>query len=133
MLVLGNMLTNKKELAIQYHLEGATQTEAVFKAYDCKDEHSAGAFATKLFKQEEVRKRLGEKQSLLDARTIDNIISFQDQVKQAIPCSKVIEKLKTGLESGDARTVDSTIDKYIKIIGGYNTRDSKAVGMFNDL
>jgi phage terminase small subunit len=127
------MLTQKKELAIQYHLDGANQTEAVQRAYDCKNYQSAGALASKLFKQEEVKKRLEEKQAMVDIRTIDNIISFQNQVQHAIPSNYVITKLKELFESKDKRVIDSAIDKYIKIIGGYKEKDSKLVGLFGSI
>ena len=45
-------LTKNQELSIEYVLQGLPQTTAVEKVYNCKNRNSAGALATKLFKQE---------------------------------------------------------------------------------
>ena len=127
------LLTKKQELAIEYLLQGMPQTQAVFKAYDCKDENTAGALATKLFKQEKVKKRLSEKQALLDEKTTQMTADFLMLVKNSIPPQTIINKLKENLEGKDKRIVDSTIDKYLKIIGGYKDSQSKVISMFDKL
>jgi len=127
------MLTTKKELAIEYHLQGLDKTNAVFKAFDCKDKNSASVIASKLFKQEEVKERLAEKQALIDEKTTDLTVDFLTLLKENIPALDVINKLKENLEGKDKRIVDATIDKYMKITGGYKDNQSKAAGLFNKL
>ena len=127
------MLTKKQELAIEYHLQGMDKTNAVFKAFECKDKHTASSLATQLFKRQEVVNRLLEKQALIDEKTTQMTADFLVLVKQNIPPLDVIKKLKTLLESGDGRVVDSAIDKYIKIIGGYSGKDIKAIALFDKL
>ena len=125
------MLTTKQELAIEYHLQGEDKTNAVFKAFDCKDKQSAAALATKLFKQQKVKNRLSEKQVLLDEKTTQMTANFLMLVKKNIPPIKVINKLKENLEGNDGRIVDAAIDKYIKIIGGYKDKEGKMVDLFS--
>jgi len=125
------MLTTKQELAIEYHLQGEDKTNAVFKAFDCKDKQSAAALATKLFKQQKVKNRLSEKQVLLDEKTTQMTANFLMLVKKNIPPIKVINKLKENLEGNDGRIVDAAIDKYIKIIGGYKDKEGKIVDLFS--
>ena len=127
------MLTKNKELAIEYLLQGANQTDAVFKAYDCKNKNSASALATKLFKQEEVKKRLSDKREKLDEATTEINASFIDQVMKAIPARDVIAKLKANLNSNDARSVDQAIDKYVKIIGGYKDKQTSVMTLFQKI
>ena len=125
------MLTTKQELAIEYHLQGEDKTNAVFKAFDCKDKQSAAALATKLFKQQKVKNRLSEKQVLLDEKTTQMTANFLMLVKKNIPAVDVIKKLKENLEGNDKRIVDAAIDKYIKIIGGYKDKEGKIVDLFS--
>lgn len=40
-------LTTKEELAVEYHLQGLDRTNAVFKAFDCKDKKSASVISSK--------------------------------------------------------------------------------------
>lgn len=129
MLYRYNMLTKKQELAIEYRVQGMNQTEAVMKAFDCKNKDSAKAIASRLFKNKEVNERLTEKQLLLDEKTTQMTADFLMLVKQSIPPSVIITKLKENLNGSDKRIVDSTIDKYLKIIGGYKDKTGVAVGL----
>ncbi len=127
------MLTKKQELAIEYHLQGMDKTNAVFKAFECKDKHTASSLATQLFKKQEVVNRLSEKQALIDEKTTQMTADFLALVKENIPPIDVIKKLKENLEGNDKRIVDSAIDKYLKIIGGYKDKESKLAGMFDNV
>lgn len=127
------MLTKKQELAIEYHLQGMDKTNAVFKAFECQDKQSAAVIATKLFKQQKVKDRLSQKQTLIDEKTAQMTADFLALVKKNIPPLDVIKKLKENLEGKDKRIVDAAIDKYLKIIGGYKDKESKLAGMFDNV
>jgi len=127
------MLTKKQELAVQYVIDGNNKSEAVFKAFECKDKDSAYAMATKLFKQKEVKERLSDKQALLDSKTVDDYIDFQHQAKANIPPQNALDKITTLMNCGDKRVELQATDMYLKIIGGYKDKDNKLVGLFASL
>lgn len=127
------MLTKKEELTIEYVLQGFNKGEAVFKAYDCKNMSSASALATKLFKKESVKKRLSERQEKQDDKLSEITVDFVTLVKKTIPLKTVVDILETQLKSEDKRVVDSALDKYIKIIGGYKDSKSKVIGLFEKI
>lgn len=124
------MLTKKQELTIQYVIDGMNRTEAVQKAFDCKNKGSASSLAYKLFKQKEVQDRLTEKQANLDQQTIDKYIDFLHLAEQSINKTQVINKIKELINCGDKRVELQAIDMYLKVIGGYKEKDNKLVGLF---
>ncbi len=127
------MLTKKQELTIQYVIDGMNRTEAVQKAFDCKNKGSASSLAYKLFKQKEVQDRLTEKQANLDQQTIDKYVDFLHLVEANIPKISVINKLKELMHCGDKRVELQSSDMYLKIIGGYKEKETKAIEAFKDL
>jgi len=124
------MLTKKQELAIQLHLNGASKTDAVFRAYDCKKYHTAGAIATKIFKKQEVKDRLNEKQALIDNVSVERIDDFKEQLVNTIPPSRIISSIKAHIECGDKRTEAQARQDYLKILGLYDDRDINVKGIF---
>ena len=126
-------LTKKQELAVEFVIQGSDKTNAVFKAFRCKNKSSASSIATKLFKQKKVQDRLTDKQDKQDEIIAQKNVDFVDQVKKTIPSQLVINKLKEHLNSKDGRISDSALDKYIKIIGGYKDSKGKIIGLFEKL
>jgi len=132
------MLTQKQELAVQYHLNGANKTEAVQRAFDCKNYNTAKSLASKLFKQEKVHQRLTEKQQLLDYKTIDDCVSFQNQLKHRIPFSAVINKLEylMGTDENpqeDKRVLVEAIKLYGQFCGLNKEGEIKSIKQFKEL
>jgi len=125
------MLTTKQELAIQYRSEGMSPTEAVLKAFNCKDKNVAGSLAYQLFKKPEVDKRLMEKQAMIDEKTTEMNVDFITLVKNNIKSQEVINKINELMKCGDKRTELSACDMYLKIIGGYKDKQSKSMDMFD--
>ena len=126
-------LTKKAELAIQYKLDGCNKTQAVRRAYECKDDHTASALADKLFKQPKVVKRLEEKQAMLDSVSIDKIVDFQTQLLDKIPYSKIVAKLNKLIDGKSGRESLEAIKEYNRILGNYKEKDVKSLGMFKDV
>lgn len=126
-------LTNKQELAIQYHLQGDSKTEAVMKAYDCKKRDTAKSLASKLFKIKAVNDRLTEKLALVDNKTIDEFVDFRTQLKNAIPTSTILKSLQDAIAGKDERVKDSARKDWFKIIGVYHEKDNKVLDMFKDI
>ena len=127
------MLTKSQELAIEYRVQGLSPTEAVLKAYNCKDRNTAGSLAYQLFKKPEVDKRLIEKQSIQDNKTAQITADFIQQVKDTIPPQSVIDKLKEVIDDGGSREKLTAIDQYLKIIGGYKESKGKIIGLFDKI
>jgi len=125
-------LTKNQELSIEYVLQGMPQTTAVEKVYNCKNKNSAGALATKLFKQEKVKNRLKEKQALLDEKTTEMTADFITLVKNTIKPKEIISKINELSTCGDKRTELSACDMYLKIIGGYKDKQTKSMDMFDN-
>jgi len=69
----------------------------------------------------------------LDKRDEQLDVDFVTLVKKSIPLQSVVDTLKEQLASEDKRVVDSALDKYIKIIGGYKDNKSKLVGLFSKI
>jgi len=127
------MLTKKQELTIQYVIDGMNKSEAVAKAFDCKNKNSAYSIATKLFKSQEVKDRLSQKQQILDNKTIEDYVDFQHQAQAIIPPISAVKKIETLMSCGDKRVELQATDMYLKIIGGYKDKDNKIVGLFANL
>ena len=115
-----NRLTKKEELAIEYHMQGDSMTEAVDKAYTCKNRQVASAMATKLFRKEAVKERLSSKQEKQDEKTLEKRTSFFDQIDVYVSKKEVLEALAAGIKSNDRRVQDSMLDKYFKLKGLYS-------------
>lgn len=127
-------LTKKEELAVEYMVRfSLNQTDAFFKAYDCVDKRSAGAIATKVMRKESVKNRLAERRSERNKVLDENSVDFATQLKKELPIKEVVAILKEQIKSGDTRTVDSSIDKYLKIIGGYKESKGKLIGLFDKI
>ena len=126
------ILTKNQELAVEYRSQGLSPTEAVLKAYNCKNKNTAGSLAYQLFKRPEVDKRLMEKKALIDERTTEMTADFITLVKNTIKPQVIIKKINELSTCGDKRTELSACDMYLKIIGGYKDKQTKSMDMFDN-
>ena len=110
-------LTKKEELAIEYHLQGDTKQDAVFKAYNCKNIGSASALATKLFRKEDVRDRLVVKQAQMDEKALEKRTRFVDLMDKHITKTEVLKLLIEGMKTSSIRERSNYLDKYFKLKG----------------
>jgi len=127
------VLTKKQELAIQYKLDGCTKTQAVLRAYSCKDNHTASALADKLFKQAKVVNRLAEKQAMVDSVSVDKIIDFRTQLLDKIPSARIIKHIEKHLDCGDKRVEANARNDWLRATGSIYEKDKVAVGLFKDV
>lgn len=127
---MAKSLTKKQLKVLDLILGGMAGRDAVMQVYNCKSRNSAGVIAHKLFKNELFIEELRERQKLLRQQIIEKEAKFIDILKEFAPPRRVAEKLAELIFSGDKRTADSAIEKYLKLSALYP--DTK-IGLYHDL
>lgn len=123
-------LTKKELKAIEYVLQGDSFCEATFKAFDCKNKNSAGALSNRVFKKEKVIERLKEAREKVNEKIADKTIKYIDALLKYISIEQIAKKHAENILSNDSRVSDSSIDKALKVIGGY---PEQKIGIYRDL
>ena len=108
-------LTKKERLAIEYYLESSNQTDAVLRAYDCKDRNSARSLASRVFNKLRVATELAKRQTELNQKLADRNLKFVELVEKYAPRNIIAQKLAENILSQDKRVSDSGIEKYLRL------------------
>lgn len=117
---MGKTLTKKETLALEYFLQGDNQTEAVMKAFGCKNRDSARSLASRVFRKQKVSNALAERQGEVRERLIEGDMKFIDLVlKYTGGKEPIAQALAQNILSKDKRVADAAIDKFLKISAEY--------------
>jgi len=130
-------LTEKEQKVIELCSTGQNRTDAVLSVYDCSTRNSARVIASRLFKKKEANDELIKRQALVNTevanKLADKKVRFIDLVLKYCPQELIAQAMAEDLIGNDRRTRQGTREQFLRLIGAYPDKDSKIVGLFQNV
>lgn len=118
---MAKMLTKKQKMVITFMLEGKNQTQATKLAYNCKNDASARALASKIMKNpavcEELALRKEAAQTIITHDLANSSIDFVNKLIAKIPDDILQDELLKILQGSDTRSKVQVIELITKLRG----------------
>jgi hypothetical protein len=126
-------VTQKESKAIDLILQGRSQNEAIFEAYNCGSKQSARGLANRVFKRQIVRNELQKRQEALRISLSGKVKKFIEVLNNKITQDEVAQRLADLIKSKDGRTALKGIENFLRLYDEYPAGKSKIIGLFDKL